>query len=87
MIDNIPENFQLQPNNGFSIITWTNDINDTELYDLKKILNFIYEKKFENVTLIIKKINNLLVNHNKNNKINYSNLDLVSMVDTQMILI
>ncbi len=38
IIDNLPENFKLQPNNGFGIRTWNEDIKDTQLYDLGKIL-------------------------------------------------
>ena len=84
MIDNIPENFQIQPNNGFSIKTWKDDINDNELFDLKRVLNFVYDKSFENVTLIIKKINFIMMNQDKNSKTNYSNIDLISLIDTQM---
>lgn len=78
MIDNIQENFKIQPDNGFLINSWTDDINDTELYDLKKVLNFINDNKFEDVTLIIRNIN---LQMEQDQKINYSNIDLDSMID------
>ena len=75
MIDNIPENFQNQPNNGFSIHTWKDDINDKELLHLMKILNFIFEETISDVTEIIKKINTLTNNQNYD----YSTIDLESI--------
>ena len=75
IIDNIPLNFINQPNNGLSIKTWTDDINDDELYQLMKILNFIYFEKKQNVTHIIKNINTLI---NTKNYM-YSNIDLNSI--------
>jgi len=38
IIDNVWENFQLQPNNGIFIKTWVEDINDKCLYDLIPLL-------------------------------------------------
>ena len=38
IVDNLPENFRNQPNNGLGIKTWTDDMNDTELQDLLRIL-------------------------------------------------
>lgn len=38
IIDNIPENFKLQPHNGLPIKTFIDDIKDTHLIDLLKIL-------------------------------------------------
>ena len=38
IIDNLPENFKLQQNNGFEIRTWNEDVKDTQLGDLTKIL-------------------------------------------------
>jgi len=32
------ENFKMQPNNGLGIRTWTDDIRDTQLFDLERIL-------------------------------------------------
>jgi len=38
IIDNIQENFMLQPNNGIHIFTWLEDPNDTALIDLIPVL-------------------------------------------------
>jgi CTD small phosphatase-like protein 2 len=38
MIDNIPNNFRNQSDNGFAIKTWTDDIKDSHLFDLLQIL-------------------------------------------------
>jgi CTD small phosphatase-like protein 2 len=38
IIDNLPDNFKQQPNNGLGIRTWQDDIKDRELYDIAKIL-------------------------------------------------
>jgi len=57
IIDNLPENFKLQPNNGFGIKTWLDDINDTQLYDFTKVLKDIVNLKVQDVRPIIKKIN------------------------------
>jgi len=57
IIDNLPDNFVLQPNNGLAIKTWTDDINDTQLPDLMKILTQIYNSKVFDVKDIVKKVN------------------------------
>ena len=67
IIDNLPENFKLQQNNGFGIRTWNEDIKDTQLFDLGKILKGkiliedynildIYTSKVPDVRVVIKKI-------------------------------
>jgi len=38
IVDNIAENFQLQPNNGIFIKTWISDPKDTCLFDLAPLL-------------------------------------------------
>jgi CTD small phosphatase-like protein 2 len=38
IIDNIPNNFRAQPNNGLAIKTWTDEIKDCQLFDLLQIL-------------------------------------------------
>ena len=45
IIDNLPENFKLQPYNGFGIKTWHDDINDTQLFDFLKILKGLFLNK------------------------------------------
>ena len=57
IIDNLKENFKLQPNNGIFIKTWTNDINDVQLKDLLVILKDIVSLKVNDVRTIIQKMN------------------------------
>jgi len=46
----------LQQNNGIQIGTWIDDMKDTQLYDLGKILVEIVNKKPQNIRNIIKKL-------------------------------
>ena len=57
IIDNLRENFKLQPNNGIFIKTWTNDINDVQFKDLLKILKDIVNYNVIDVRPIIQKMN------------------------------
>ena len=56
IIDNLEENFRLQPDNGLPIITWKGDINDFSLKYLTVILKNIVINKVPDVRKIIKKI-------------------------------
>ncbi len=56
IIDNIAENFKLQPYNGLEIKTWNDDIKDTNLLDLTNILKDIYTLRIQDVRILIKKI-------------------------------
>jgi len=77
IIDNIPENFILQPDNGLAIKTWQNDINDTQLDDLSKILREIYQSKPEEIRGIIKRINSEVSKGYRANMASpYANLDI-----------
>ena len=57
IIDNLKENFKMQPNNGIFIKTWTNDINDTQFRDLLKILKDIVLLNVDDVRTVIQKMN------------------------------
>lgn len=77
IIDNLPENFKLQPNNGIGIKTWIDDINDTQLFDLMKIMKGhisnnldIVNYKVPDVRTVIKKINDDLENLKIKNPLN-----------------
>ena len=78
MIDNIAENFKLQPNNGFWIKTWNEDIKDTQLKDLNIILKKIYFIQPVDVRVIVKKIKDEVSKRlSRNLNISpYSNLDV-----------
>ena len=62
IVDNNPENFKLQENNGLPINTWVGDINDTDLKDLLPILKFIAKKNVSDVRRVIKKIKSKMNN-------------------------
>ena len=57
IIDNLKENFKMQPNNGIFIKTWTNDINDVQFKDILKILKDIAAFNVNDVRTIIQKMN------------------------------
>lgn len=77
MIDNIPENFRLQSNNGLWIKTWTEDMKDTQLKELSRILSTLISFKPSDVRLYIKRIKDDLGIHiNKNVYNPFSKIDL-----------
>ena len=49
IVDNIPENFQLQQDNGIFITSWFDDVTDTALCELSVILKDIAALKAEDV--------------------------------------
>ena len=55
IIDNLGDNFKLQPNNGIQIGTWLDDMKDTQLDDLGKILKDIINRQPNDIRPIIKK--------------------------------
>ena len=55
IVDNLADNFKLQPNNGLHIWTWIEDMKDTQLNDLGKILKELVSKQPTDVRPIIKK--------------------------------
>ena len=67
IIDNLADNFKLQPNNGIQCGTWIDDMKDTQLNDLDTILTQIIEKKPQDIKPIIKKLNEELNKKLKNN--------------------
>ena len=75
IIDNLRENFKMQPNNGIFIKTWTSDVNDTQLRDLKKILKAIVEFNVTDVKYIISRMNEE-IKLSKNLINPYSNIDI-----------
>ena len=67
IIDNLADNFKLQPNNGIPISTWIDDMKDTQLNDLGKILKNLIEKKPSDVRPIIKKFKDDINKKMRNN--------------------
>ena len=72
IIDNLPENYKLQQDNGLPINSWTGDIKDTSLLDLLKIMNYLVKNNINDVREIIRKIKMQL----NNNDINYAKIEL-----------
>jgi CTD small phosphatase-like protein 2 len=48
-VDNVAENFQLQPDNGIFIKTWIDDQDDNALEELAPLLKQIVIKRFDDV--------------------------------------
>eukprot|EP00826_Nyctotherus_ovalis_P003777 TRINITY_DN10775_c0_g2_i9.p2 TRINITY_DN10775_c0_g2~~TRINITY_DN10775_c0_g2_i9.p2 ORF type:complete len:140 (-),score=47.92 TRINITY_DN10775_c0_g2_i9:113-532(-) len=53
IVDNLAENFQLQPYNGIMIKSWTGDQSDTALFELAPILKEIAVKKVDDVRVAL----------------------------------
>ena len=67
IIDNLADNFKLQPNNGIPIWTWIDDMKDTQLNDLGKILKILIGKKPSDLRPIIKKLKDDINKKMRNN--------------------
>lgn len=80
MIDNIPENFKLQPTNGLWIRTWNEDIKDTQLIDLYRILKDIITLQPLDVRVPIKRVKDEVAKRTlKATCLNpYANIDILS---------
>ncbi len=75
IIDNLKDNFKLNPNNGLFIKTWTSDVNDSQFSDLEKILKDIVLLDVKDVRPIIEKINDdVKISRNIINP--YENIDI-----------
>ena len=67
IVDNLADNFKLQPNNGIHIWTWLEDMKDTQLNDLGKILKDLVIKQPGDVRPIIKKFKDDINKKMRNN--------------------
>jgi len=61
IIDNVWENFQLQPENGIFIKTWLEDKSDTSLIDLMPLLKDLVIKKVSDVRKILRKFRDTML--------------------------
>ncbi len=61
IIDNVWENFQLQPSNGIFIKTWLEDRNDTCLIDLLPLLKDIVILGVEDVRKTLRKFRDAMI--------------------------
>jgi Dullard-like phosphatase family protein len=81
IIDNLKDNFKLNPNNGLFIKTWTSDVNDNQFYDLEKILKDIVLLDVKDVRPVIEKINDdIKISRNIINP--YENIDIKKILAT-----
>jgi CTD small phosphatase-like protein 2 len=55
IIDNISDNFILQPENGIFISTWYDDMNDRFLDEITPLLKEIAEKKVVDVRVALRR--------------------------------
>ena len=55
IVDNLADNFKLQQSNGIPIWTWIDDMKDTQLKDLGKMLQDLINMKPEDIRPIIKR--------------------------------
>lgn len=71
IVDNVPENFQLQPDNGIYITSWFDDVNDTALNELTPILIEIVKKQVRDVRAALRSLRDQMIEQiSKGNKIN-----------------
>lgn len=61
IIDNVYENFQMQPDNGIFIKTWLDDPTDTCLSDLIPLLKEIVTKNVPDVRKVLRKLRDSLI--------------------------
>ncbi len=61
IIDNVWENFQLQPENGIFIKTWIDDKNDTSLIDLMPLLKEFVISKVGDVRKTLRKFRDAMI--------------------------
>jgi CTD small phosphatase-like protein 2 len=80
IIDNLKENFKIQPNNVIFIKTWISDVNDTQFKDLLKILKDIAISNVDDVRPIIQKMNeNIIANGSLINP--YSSINIQKIIE------
>lgn len=61
IVDNVPENFQLQPDNGIFITSWFDDVNDTALSELTPILKEIVKKNVPDVRMALRMLRDQMI--------------------------
>ena len=61
IVDNVFDNFKLQPDNGIFVQSWFNDANDTILSELLPLLKEIVERNAPDVRIALKEFRDQLV--------------------------
>ena len=82
IIDNLKENFMMQPDNGLFIKTWTSDVNDTQFIDLLNILKNIAINNVNDVRPIIQRINEKIA-YNGDLINPYSKINIKKIIDDE----
>jgi CTD small phosphatase-like protein 2 len=76
IVDNLQDNFKLQPYNGIPIKTWNDDMNDNELYYLCSFLKKLYTFNIKDVRCVIKNLSEDINMKMKSNVVYpYMNID------------
>ncbi|KAL4466844.1 hypothetical protein ABPG74_010441 [Tetrahymena malaccensis] len=76
IIDNLPENFSRQPENGIFIQSWFGEKDDKALFDLSPLLKQIVEKESPDVRIALRKFSDQ-IEENMRNGIQYPHLNLI----------
>ena len=53
IVDNVAENFQLQPDNGILIKSWYDDSDDVALHELMGLLNELVQNKVSDIRVAL----------------------------------
>lgn len=62
-MDNVADNFALQPENGIFIKTWYDDMSDTCLYDLIPLLKGLVESQVKDVRKSLRSYRDQILRH------------------------
>ena len=78
IIDNLADNFRLQPNNGLEIKTWTEEMRDSQLKDIGHLLNEIIKQSPSDIRITLKKVKEEYIKRIRKNQMNpYKNISIV----------
>ncbi len=81
IVDNLPENFKLQQNNGLFIKTWNDDMKDTQLMDFAKILRDLVIMRVPDVRIVLKKLKEEVSRRLKKNNLSpYANIEVAKFL-------
>jgi CTD small phosphatase-like protein 2 len=61
IVDNVAENFQLQPDNGIFIRTWYDDMNDAALKELSPLLKEIAIKQVKDIRQALRNLRDQMI--------------------------
>ena len=77
IIDNLPDNFKLQPHNGLAIKTWLDEMKDTQLNDIGQFLKNLTSKRPSDVRSVLQKVKDEVGKRMRKNNMNpYRNIPI-----------